>query len=152
MFKKIILCSSLAFSLAVAAPLVFADDTSSNTAPSTLCQKRMDFMNKTLQLSSDQQAKIKAIHDSGKAAMKANWQQLKGLKDQMKQLVASDKLDQGQLDTLVQQKTALMGTMMKARVTLQNQVYNVLNDQQKKQFHDAMAKWEAQKKEWHKGC
>lgn len=152
MLKKIIMCSSLALTLAISTPLVFADTATAEPTKTTMCQKRMDFMAKTLQLDSTQQAKIKEIHDGAKAQMQANWQQMKGLRDQMKQLVASDKLDQDKLNTLVEQKTALMGTMMKARATMMNQVYNVLNDQQKKQFHEAMNKWDAQKKEWHKSC
>lgn len=152
MFKKIMLCSTLALSMAATTPLVFADSTSDTSTASTMCQKRMDFMQKNLNLTSDQQAKMKAIHDSGKDAMQANWKQMKAIRDQIKKLVASDSLDQGQLDSLIQQKTTLMATMMKARITMQNQMYNVLTADQKKQFHDTMAKWEAQRKEWHKGC
>ncbi|KTD51754.1 16 kD immunogenic protein [Legionella quinlivanii] len=165
MFKKVLL-PILFISASLAAP-VYADSTTATDQPAAssqaastdngkLCShaQRWQEMVQTLQLTQDQQDKIKAIKDNAKSAMKANWTQMKSIREEMKALVMSPTLDQGKLDALVQQKTTLIGNMMKTKITMKNQIYNLLNDQQKQQYQTLMTQWETKKREFFKqmGC
>lgn len=163
MLKKFLVVPTLILGLGTGFT-VFADDTSaptdtsaaqvqSPTSGSGSCnwKQKWQAMVQTLQLDQDQQAKIKAIRESAKATMKGSWEQLKTIRQQMKSMVTSDNLDQSQLDALIQQKSALMNTLLKTKITMQNQIYNVLNPQQKQQFQTMMDTWEANKKSG-QGC
>lgn len=142
MFKNIALGSALALALVTNAP-VFANEH---------CQKHMDYMTQSLQLTSEQKAKIQTIRDEVKTNISSNRDQLKAIKTQIREMVTSDTIDQAKLDSLIQQKTTLMASMMKSRITMQNQIYNLLTPEQKKQFSDLMSKWEEKRKAMKEGC
>lgn len=138
MFKTRLLTIAACFSLLLTS-VVSADQSSCH------CKGRMSDLFKQLQLDTNQQAQIKAIRDKNKDAMKANWQQIKSLRSQLKALATSDKLDESTLNKLADQKAALMSSIMKAKIASKNQIYNILNDKQKQQFQTMMKQWEAKR-------
>ncbi|KTC67928.1 16 kD immunogenic protein [Legionella birminghamensis] len=173
MFKRIVWLPILMMTASLAAPVYAASSTDSTDQPATTSSqtssstdnstgngqqcppmKRWQEMVQTLQLTQDQQDKIKAIKDNAKSTMKDNWQQMKSIREEMKALVMSPTLDQAKLDSLIQQKTNLMASMMKTKITMKNQIYNLLNDQQKQQYQTLMSQWEAKRKQmWQNmGC
>ncbi|CEK10483.1 Spy/CpxP family protein refolding chaperone [Legionella hackeliae] len=105
-------------------------------------EKRMQEMMSSLNLNSDQQAKIKSIKDQLKQTQQANWDQMKSIRTQMHDLVTSDTMDNSKLDSLVSQKKELMAQMMKAKIVAKQQIYSVLNADQKTQFKQMMKQME----------
>lgn len=104
--------------------------------------KRMQEMLSALNLDASQQAKIKSIKDQLKQSQQANWEQMKSIRSQIHDLVAADSLDNSKLDSLINQKKELLGQMMKAKITAKQQIYSVLNADQKSQFKQLMKQWE----------
>ncbi|MCA0402852.1 MAG: Spy/CpxP family protein refolding chaperone [Proteobacteria bacterium] len=129
-----------AFSLAMGQAL--ADTPSTDSQSSCGCGGHMKKMVETLKLDDSQQAKIKSIKEQMKASQQANREQMKSIRMQMNQLVQAPNVDEAKLDSLINQKKELMGQMMKARVMAKNQIFNLLNPQQKTQYQDMMKKWE----------
>lgn len=61
-------------------------------------------------------------------------------------------MDQATVDGLIDKKTKLVGDMMKAKVTAQNQIYSVLNPQQKTELQNKVKKMEDKMAEQFKSC
>ncbi|MBA2710207.1 MAG: hypothetical protein H0U57_06420 [Tatlockia sp.] len=51
---------------------------------------------------------------------------------------SSSTMDQGSMDALVDRKTKIIGDMMKAKMAAKQQIFGILNDQQKTQFQSKM--------------
>ncbi|KTC65976.1 envelope stress induced periplasmic protein (plasmid) [Legionella adelaidensis] len=98
----------------------------------------MGQMMQELNLTPDQQKQIQQIKDQMKSQMQSNREQMQSLRTQMQTLIKSDKIDEAKLDSLVNQKKELMGTMMKAKIKMKNQIYNLLDAQQKTKFASMM--------------
>lgn len=91
-------------------------------------------MMQDLNLTADQQQKINQIRDQTKSQMQSQKDQMRALKGQINDLIKSEKIDEAKLDSLVNQKKDLMASMMKAKIKMKNQIYNVLDAQQKTKF------------------
>lgn len=141
MNKKIFALIALSLSL-ILSQVAFADSCNG---------EKMKKMFQSLNLDSAQQEKIKAIKDQLRESQKSNWEQMKTIRSQIHDLIKSDKLDESKLDSLIAQKKELMATMMKTRIMAKNQIYNVLNAQQKTKFEQMMKEWE-EKRMKHKQC
>ncbi|KTC86525.1 Spy/CpxP family protein refolding chaperone [Legionella brunensis] len=116
--------------------------TMSDKAPGCGCGVRMKEMMSSLNLDATQQSKIKAIKDQLKQSQKANWEQMKSIRSQIHELVTADTLDKSKLDSLIDKKKELLGQMMKAKITAKQEIYSVLNTNQKTQFKQMMKQWE----------
>ncbi|MDI9819805.1 MULTISPECIES: Spy/CpxP family protein refolding chaperone [unclassified Legionella] len=126
----------------------------SNSQPSNdnACPDRMKKMIDGLNMDAAQQAKVKAIKDQLKESQKANWEQMKSIRSQMHDLIQSDTLDDSKLNSLIDQKKELLGQMMKAKVQAKQQIYSLLNDQQKAQFKQMMKQKEENRMMKYKKC
>lgn len=129
MYKKlasiIILCCSFVFCQAV-----FADD--------GICRQGLKKMVESLNLTDDQKAKIHPILDQMKSTMKDSGSQMDGLESQIRDQMNSTTMNQDTVNGLVDKKTALIGTMMKARINAQNQIFGILTADQKSQLQQMM--------------
>lgn len=122
MYKKIL------WIIAFASSLIFSQAV---LADSWGCGEGLKKMLANSSLDDAQKAKIKPIMDQLKASMKDTWSKMGDLDNQIKQQVNSDKMDTSVLNSLVDQKTKLIGDAMKAKLVAQNQVMAVLTPQQK---------------------
>ncbi|WP_051546150.1 Spy/CpxP family protein refolding chaperone [Legionella lansingensis] len=108
-------------------------------------KERMKEMMQSLNLDSSQQAKIKAIKDQLRQSQQSNMQQMKSIRSQIHDLITSGTMDESKLNSLIDQKKELLGQMIKAKIKAKQQIYNVLNDQQKSQFKQMLQQWEQNK-------
>ena len=104
--------------------------------------QQLDKLAAELNLTSEQQAKVKALKEQGYADMKANLTQLKALRGQIGDLVKADKIDEAKLDSLVEQINKIRGSMLKSRILMQHQMYSLLTEQQKAKFLELKKKWD----------
>jgi len=145
MIKKILCVPALALALSFS-QISFAHDSSNNT------QHKHHFcmvnLHEKLDLTDDQKAKIKTIKAQNKAESKGQRQQLRSIHEQMKPLVRTHKLDEAKVDKLIAEKKDIMGSMMKSKVMMRHQIYNVLDMKQKAKF-DALSK-QCEEKRAHK--
>lgn len=143
MFKKLIGIVALAFTFAL----------SQSAFAHSSCGEGLKNMVESLKLDPAQKEKIKPILDQLKTSIRASADQMKDLRTQMHQQVTSTTMDQGAVDGLIDKKTKLIGDMMKAKMTAKNQIFNILNDQQKTELQNKWnkveEKWAAKFKECH---
>lgn len=138
MNKGIIWLSAAAFTLSVSTTGVFAmpaDET--KKCPKYEAKKRMF---EKLNLTEQQKSQIEAIKNQYKEGMKAQFEEAKKLRKQMKDLVKADRVDENQLNQLVNQKKEIMGALLKSKIRMKNQIYHVLNEEQRKQYQEMMEK------------
>ncbi|STX29268.1 16 kD immunogenic protein [Legionella beliardensis] len=118
--------------------------TSSSYAPSDSnsgtcgCKRGLMKMLEPLQLTDAQKDQIKAIRDKAKASLQSNKDQLRSIRTQMHSLITTSSMDNAKLDSLISQKTTILGNMMRVKATAKNQIYNVLNPQQQQQFQQML--------------
>ncbi|CDZ75776.1 periplasmic protein [Legionella massiliensis] len=136
MYKKLMWMFALTFSFIL----------SQSAFAGSHCHGGFKSMIESLKLDDTQKEKVKPILEQLKTTMKASWTQMKGLETQISQQVTSATMDQNAVNALVDQKTKLIGDMIKAKIAAKNQIYNLLNDQQKatlqakmKDFEEKMA-------------
>ncbi|QDP72613.1 hypothetical protein FOG18_08630 [Legionella israelensis] len=139
MNKGMIWLSAIAFSLSVNTATVFAlpADNMKKCPGHEYKEKMLEKLN----LTDAQKKQIEDIKKQYKEGMRAKFGELKNLRSQMIDLVKSDKIDENQLNQLVNQKKEILGSILKSKIMMKNQIYNVLNDDQKKQYIDMMQKW-----------
>ena len=133
MYKKLFCSATLAVTL-VLSPTVFAN--------SFGCGEGMKHMLESLKLDDAQKTKIKPIMEQLKSTMKEDGSQMKDLEKQVNQQAESATMDQSAVNDLIDKKSKLIGDMMKAKVSAKNQIYSILNPQQKAQLQDRMKKVE----------
>ncbi|KTC79608.1 Spy/CpxP family protein refolding chaperone [Legionella cherrii] len=143
MYKKIIQAAAFTFTLALS-PVVLAH--------SWGCGEGLKNMVESLKLDDSQKSKIKPILEQLKSTIQNDAAQMKGLHDQLNQQAESANMDQSTVDGLIDKKTKLIGDMMKAKITAKNQIYAVLNPQQKTELQNRMKKMEEKMKEKFKSC
>ncbi len=98
-----------------------------------------------LNLTPEQETKILDIRKQTHQSLQATYVDLKSVQSQIRGLITSSKLDESKLDALVNQKKELLASIMKARIKMRNQVYNLLDDSQKSSFVKIMDRREARK-------
>jgi len=106
------------------------------------CGEKFKQMVQSLKLDENQQAKIKTIKEQLRTTLKDNWERMKALREQINQQVQSDNMDTSKVDELINTKVQLIGTVMKAKVNAQHEIYGVLNAKQKTQYHELRKEWE----------
>lgn len=107
-----------------------------------LCYHHIKEMLQTMNLDSNQQAKVNSIKDKMKQDQKANWDKMRSLRGQFRTLIESDQMDSGKLDDLINQKKEVYGQIIKTRVTGMHDIYHTLNEQQRAKFKDMIQKCE----------
>jgi len=143
MYKKII--QTVAFTCAlVLSPVVLAS--------AGECSKGLKHMVDSLKLDDSQKAKIKPILEQLKSTIKSDASQMKDLGQQLDQQTESTNMDQSAVDSLIDRKTKLIADMIKAKITAKNQIYSVLNLQQKTELKNKMKRMEEERKEKFKNC
>jgi periplasmic protein CpxP/Spy len=143
MYKTLIGICALAFSFVLS---------QSSFADSSHCKHNLKNMVESLKLDDQQKAKIKPIMDQLKTTMQNNASQMGNLRTQINQQVTAPTMDQNAVNGLVDQKTKIIGDIMKAKITAKNQIYGILNDQQKAQLADQMKKMEEKMAAKYKEC
>ena len=131
--KTIIYVIALAFSL------VFSQ---SALADSWGCGEGLRTMVESLKLNTAQKEKIKPILDQLKLDMNDQGTQMRGLEVQLNQQAESSNMNQTTVDDLINKKTKLIADMMKAKIMAKNQIYTILDTQQKTELHNMMKKLE----------
>ncbi len=144
MYKKIVWIVALISSLALSQSVL---------ADSGICGESIKKMvSSLLNLSEDQKTKIKPILEQLKSTLSEKRTQLDDLSKQFAQQEQSASMDQSTVNNLVDQKTKLIGDIIKAKITARNQISNILNDQQKAQLQKMVSKAEEKIVEKFKQC
>ncbi|WP_026069401.1 Spy/CpxP family protein refolding chaperone [Legionella tunisiensis] len=107
MTRGILAAVILAISL-LAAQTLFASSSTQTAQSCNCCVDGMRQILNTLNLSTDQQAKIKAIKAQLKSDTQSTWDQLNDIRRQIHALMQSDKVDEAKLDSLVDKKWSLL--------------------------------------------
>lgn len=113
---------------------------------SCACKKKSQMLS-SLNLTPGQESQIKAIRDKLKENMMSNHEKMKSIKEQIKSLIKSEKIDEAKLEQLIEQKKSIVGDTMKNRVMSKNKIYNLLTPEQKSQYSSMMDNWEKSRKE-----
>ncbi|MBA2657679.1 MAG: Spy/CpxP family protein refolding chaperone [Tatlockia sp.] len=142
MTKKIVGLVVLAFSFLIS-QAIFADSS---------CREGMHKMVESLKLDDAQKEKIKPIMEQLRTTMQATVVQMKDLRTQIDQQSNSPTMDQNAVNGLIDQKAKLIGDMMKAKVAAKNQIFTILNEQQRAELQAKMNKVEEQMAEKYKNC
>ncbi|KTD02379.1 16 kD immunogenic protein [Legionella geestiana] len=143
MFKKLLGTFVVAISLMFSTAL-FAD--------SSMCKHGLKHMLESLQLSDEQKAKIKPIIEQMKSTMKATGSQMDALKSKIHEQIHAASMDKDTVNSLIDQKTALIGSMMKTKVATVHQVLSVLTEEQKTKLHNMMKDAEEKMAQKYKSC
>ena len=143
MYKKCLWIIALSFSF-ILSQTAFAD--------SWGCGKGISEMIESLKLDDAQKTKIKPIIDQFKSSMKMTGMQMKKIDKQIDQQVDSEKTDQAKVDGMIDQKTKLIGNMMKAKIKAKAQVMPILNDQQKSELKSMIKTMEEEVAARYKDC
>ncbi|STY29325.1 16 kD immunogenic protein [Legionella wadsworthii] len=143
MYKKIMQIAAFAATL-VLSPVVLAH--------SGECGGGLKSMVESLKLDQNQKSKIEPILNQLKTTIKNDAAQMRDLSQQIHQQVQSTNMDQSVVDNLIDKKTKLIGDMMKAKITAKNQIYAILNQQQKTELQNRMKKMEEKMAEKFKKC
>ena len=98
-----------------------------------------------LNLTPDQKAKMKVIKHHAKAPLKVKWQEKKAVDKQLKAMVHAKNVDEAKLNTLINQKKEIIGSIVKIKFMVGHQVYNLLDAKQKEMFKAKMSKCEAKR-------
>lgn len=143
MMNKNILCTVvLAGSLVIAQPAL-AD---------SWCKDGLTKMVHSLKMDDAQKAKITPILEELKSSMKENETKMMALDTQMKEQTGTATVDQSKIDDLIDEKAAVIGSMMKAKMKAQNQIAEVLTAPQKTDFQNMVKKSEEKMAAKFKNC
>jgi protein CpxP len=143
MSRKLLYIIAVSLSL-ILSPVAFANKDK--------CGKGMGEMVDSLRLDDAQKAKAQPILDQLKASMKDSVVQIKEVSGKIHEQMKSGTMDQATMNGLIDQKSKIIGDMMKAKVTAKAQIYGLLNDEQKTKFQDILKKKEEKMAEKFKGC
>lgn len=116
------------------------------------CGENLRTMVESLNLDKTQKEKIKPILDQVKSAMQDKSSQMNDLENQINGLVSSNNLDEGALNNLIDQKTKLIGDMMRTKLMAKNQIFAILNDKQKADLQSKISKAEQKIADQFKKC
>jgi protein CpxP len=143
MNKKSLWIAALVFSFALSQIAV---------ADSWSCRKGMEDMVGSLKLDNAQKAKIKPILEQLKSQMKDNGTQMKDVDMQISQQADAANMDEATIDSLIDKKTKLIGNMIKAKIMTKNQIFAILNTQQKTELNTMMKKMDSKMAAQFKNC
>ena len=100
-------------------------------ADSSICRESLKQMVQMVNPDAAQKAKIDPILDQLKATLKTHSSQMETLEPQIAEQADAASMDHAKVDNLVEQQTKLIGEVMKARIMAKNQIFLILNSQQK---------------------
>ena len=89
---------------------------------------------KSIHLTQEQQTKMKAMKEQLHEKLKGREASMKELHSKIKVLIRSDKIDEHKLDSVVNEKKELVGSMMKSNIMLRHDMYHLLDAKQKTEF------------------
>ncbi len=137
MNKKLMWMPAVLFSAVVAHMPV------ANAADGMAHCEYLEKIEKKLDLSAEQKSKIKEIHDKARDTIKADVVKARDIHAQINEQIKAGGKDSSKLDDLVKQETDVVSDIIKARIAVRLQVYDVLTDAQKQKFAGMVSKWEA---------
>jgi len=143
MYKKLLWIVALAFSLVLS---------QATFAYSGGCGEGLSKMISSLKLDDAQKDKVKPILEQFKASMKDYGTQLGEIKKQLNMQLYSATMDQAVVEGLVDQKVALIGKMIKAKMAAKGQILAILTAEQKTKLQNKMKKMEEKMAEKYKSC
>lgn len=129
--------------------LVFSSNLFAHTM---MCGKGLATMVQSLKLDDGQKAKVKPIMDKLLSSVKDNGTQMQDISKQLDQQIWAADANQDTINGLIDKKTALLGSMMKARISAQSQILAILNPQQKAEFKMMVDKMRAKMADQYKNC
>lgn len=91
-----------------------------------------------LNLTKEQKIKIKAIKTQTRTGAKANYAQLKVLRQQINSFTTTEKIDEAKLDNLINQRSKIKNALLKNHIMMRHQIYILLTDKQKQQYQEMM--------------
>ncbi|MGQ3889044.1 Spy/CpxP family protein refolding chaperone [Legionella sp. CNM-1927-20] len=115
-----------------------ASNDNGDTACNCPCKKSMMQISQALQLTDAQKDQIRSIREKAKASIQSSKDQLRSIRSQMHDLITSSSMDNSKLDSLISQKTAVLGKMIRVKVEAKHQMYMVLNPQQQQKFQQML--------------
>ena len=141
MNKKIIALSALALSMSFS-QATFACDGLCGDHKSYMAGERYQKMTEKLDLTADQKSKIMAIGTKAREDMKPKLEEMRSIHMQLNKLAGEKVLDQGKIDTLVNQKKDIVGAVTQMRITTRHDIDMVLTAPQKAKLDAMVMKWE----------
>lgn len=142
MYKHMLSVFVLAMSLALSATGFAASE----------CHEGLKHMVDSLKLDDTQKQKIMPVVENLKASIKQSAMQMKDLSKQIDEQMTSDAMNQSVVNDLIDKKAKLIADMMKAKIMAKNQIYVVLNPQQKTEWRSMMQKMKDKMDAKFKGC
>lgn len=130
--KKMLWIIAFAFSFGI----------SHNVLADSWCGGGLRTVVQSLKLDETQKGKIQPILDQLKSSLKDSWSQMDAIDSKISQQADSANMDRDTVNGLVDQKTQLIGNMMKAKIMAKNQILAVLTDKQKAELQSMMKKAE----------
>jgi len=115
--------------------------TSTTYNANTQSNLRGNFFNK-LDLTPKQQTQINAIRTQANITRIKEEKDLLSIHSEIENIVMMDKIDEAKLDKLLDQKKDIMLLMIKSRIKVRHQVYNILTDKQKVKYNQMIQEWE----------
>ena len=129
MYKKILWAMTLSLTLILS---------STGFAHSSMCREKLDTMIESLKLDDQQKEKIKPILAQLKTTMSAAMTQMNSVSTQLDQQVWSTSMNEDTVNSLIDQKTKLIGEMMKAKMKAKNEVFTILTAAQRTVLQNRM--------------
>lgn len=105
------------------------------------CQKhhhRIMQMFNALQLTPEQQEKIKPMQEAMQTEMQTTWDQMQTYRKEIMDLTFTDSMDEEKLNNVINSSNQLRTTMMKKMAMNCHQMYTLLTEEQKTKLKDLM--------------
>lgn len=119
---------------------------------SGLCADRISEMKTNLNLTAEQEGKIKSIKENLVKDQMSNWKQLDDLNKKLREQAQSNQVDDAKLTQLSDEAGQLISQTIKAKTKAENQIFMTLNDEQKSKYKEFINKREDKIKEIFKQC
>ena len=107
-------------------------------ANSCVCGEKIQTMLESLKIETVQKEKIKPILEKLRTNLKESGSQMNALETKIQEQVNSATLDEPKTRTLIDEKAKLIGDMMQAKAVAKNQIFAILNPQQKTELQNML--------------
>lgn len=105
-------------------------------AGSCACGGNIQSMLETLKIETAQKERIKPILEKLKSNIKGSSSQMNALDTKIEEQVNSATMDEPKTRALIDEKSKLIGDMIQAKAVAKNQIFAILNPQQKTEFQN----------------
>lgn len=143
MNRKIVSLLVLVASIALS-QITFADSNTTKSDTKSSCPCKNKFYKK-LDLTPEQQTQINAIREQANVLRAAKQKEMQALDNQIQDVSRADQLDEAKLDALLNLKKEIMASLIKSKIMVKHQVYNVLTAQQKEKYNEMMKDLESKR-------